>query len=155
MKILYFLSYPLLYFTSFIAHSQEHDLPPGDPKGGIKTKITEYSKELKTYDFNDPNPIPVLLNNPKIYPYFTFDGYQKEAENKSFKIIELENDYIKVFVTPELGGKGLLHARLSLALLEGCNPDVIKTCYLTPPNSRWLASAAGRASRAGPARARR
>jgi len=105
MKILYFLSYPLLYFTSFIAHSQEHDLPPGDPKGGIKTKITEYSKELKTYDFNDPNPIPVLLNNPKIYPYFTFDGYQKEAENKSFKIIELENDYIKVFVTPELGGK--------------------------------------------------
>ena len=70
-----------------------------------QSTVKEYSKNLITYDFNDPNPIPILTSNPKIYPYFTFDGYQKNSTTKKFQIVELENDYIKVFVTPELGGK--------------------------------------------------
>ena len=70
-----------------------------------QSTIKEYPKNLITYDFNDPNPIPILTSNPKIYPYFTFDGYQKNSTTKKFQIVELENDYIKVFVTPELGGK--------------------------------------------------
>ena len=86
-----------IYFSSFVGYSQI--------KEKLQTKISEYYKELKTYDFNDPNPIPILLSNPKIYPYFTFDGYEINAKNKLFKIVELENDYIKVFVAPELGGK--------------------------------------------------
>ena len=44
-----------------------------------QSTIKEYSKNLITYDFNDPNPIPILTSNPKIYPYFTFDGYQKNS----------------------------------------------------------------------------
>ena len=93
MKKLILTFFFLLFFGYFIGYSQS------------QTTIKEYSKELKTYDFSDPNPIPILLNNPKIYPYFTFDGYQINHKKKSFKIVELENDYIKVFITPELGGK--------------------------------------------------
>lgn len=70
-----------------------------------QSKITEYDKSLLTYDFSDPNPIPILSKNPKIYPYFTFDGYDLNSEQKKFKIIELENDYVQVFVMPEVGGK--------------------------------------------------
>lgn len=70
-----------------------------------QSKIMEYDKSLLTYDFSDPNPIPILSKNPKIYPYFTFDGYDLNSEQKKFKIIELENDYVQVFVMPEVGGK--------------------------------------------------
>ena len=48
-----------IYFSSFVGYSQI--------KEKLQTKISEYYKELKTYDFNDPNPIPILLSNPKIY----------------------------------------------------------------------------------------
>ncbi len=70
-----------------------------------QTSIKEYNQELKTYDFNDPSPIPIFVSNDKIYPYFSFDGYNIKSTNKLFKVIELENNHIKVFVTPELGGK--------------------------------------------------
>ena len=70
-----------------------------------QASIREYNQKLKTYDFNDPNPIPIFISNDKIYPYFSFDGYNVKPSDKSFKVIELENDHIKVFVTPELGGK--------------------------------------------------
>ena len=78
---------------------------PNNTKSQVS--ITESNKDLKTYDFSDPNPIPIFISNPKIYPYFTFDGYNIESKLKKFNVIELENDYIKVLVTPELGGKVL------------------------------------------------
>ena len=92
MKILRFLLYVLCYCVFFNGYSQN-------------SIISEYSKELKLYNFSDPNPIPILTSNNKIYPYFTFDGYEKKSSKKNFNIIELENDYIKVFITPEIGGK--------------------------------------------------
>ncbi|MEC7896016.1 MAG: DUF5107 domain-containing protein [Bacteroidota bacterium] len=92
MKILRITLYFCIYFSFYVSFSQN-------------SIISEYSKELDTYNFSDPNPIPILLKNTKIYPYFTFDGYQINSTKEKFKVIELENDYVKVFVTPELGGK--------------------------------------------------
>ncbi|MCB0687468.1 MAG: hypothetical protein KDC53_13125, partial [Saprospiraceae bacterium] len=34
-----------------------------------KANISEYKQELKTYAFSDPDPVPILVSNPKIYPY--------------------------------------------------------------------------------------
>ncbi|MEJ4088978.1 DUF5107 domain-containing protein [Galbibacter orientalis] len=62
----------------------------------------EYLKEYKTYPFSDPDPIPAL---PKLYPYFRFDGFTTESIQKKWKVVELENEYIKVFIMPEIGGK--------------------------------------------------
>ena len=67
--------------------------------------VNEYTQKLETYEFNDPNPIPTFITNPKIYPYFTFDGYSTKSVLKEFKVVELENKYIKVFILPEIGGK--------------------------------------------------
>jgi len=92
MKILSPTLYFCIYFSFYISFSQS-------------SIISEYSKELNTYNFSDPNPIPILTKNTKIYPYFTFDGYQINSTKEKFKVIELENNYVKVFVTPELGGK--------------------------------------------------
>ncbi|MCF7568526.1 DUF5107 domain-containing protein [Sabulilitoribacter arenilitoris] len=67
--------------------------------------ITEEIKSIKTYAFDEPNPLPILKENPKIYPYYKFEGYQQTAKNKDWKVVTLENDYIKLWVLPEVGGK--------------------------------------------------
>lgn len=64
--------------------------------------ITEEYQEFKTYPYSDPNPV---ADAGKIYPYFRFDGYSTEGKPKKWKVVTLENEYIKVFVTPEIGGK--------------------------------------------------
>ncbi|MEP7347909.1 MAG: DUF5107 domain-containing protein, partial [Gemmatimonadaceae bacterium] len=50
----------------------------------------------------DPNPIPVL---GRIYPYYRYDGFAQRAESKEWKVVELENDYLRVMILPEIGGK--------------------------------------------------
>lgn len=67
--------------------------------------ITEERRILKTYPFGDPDPVPILTDNTKIYPYHKFEGYAQEGQDQAHIVVTLENDYIKVFVLPEEGGK--------------------------------------------------
>ncbi len=67
--------------------------------------IKEETMSLETYGFKHPNPVPILTNNTKIFPYFKFEEYEHIAKKKNWKVVTLENDYIKVFVLPEIGGK--------------------------------------------------
>ena len=67
-----------------------------------KATIKEYKKVFTTYPFSDPDPIP---NLSKIYPYFRFDGYTDKPVQKEWKVVELENDYIKLMILPEIGSK--------------------------------------------------
>jgi tetratricopeptide (TPR) repeat protein len=64
--------------------------------------IRETTQILKTYPFSDPDPVP---KPGRMYPYFRFDGYTNTPVMKEWKFIELENEYIKVYITPEIGGK--------------------------------------------------
>lgn len=64
--------------------------------------IKEECISLRTYPFDDPSPV-ARMNN--IYPYFRFDGFSSKAANKEWKIITLENPFVKVLVAPEIGGK--------------------------------------------------
>jgi tetratricopeptide (TPR) repeat protein len=66
------------------------------------SQIREYKSIYNTYPFSDPNPIPVF---GKIYPYYRYDGFTEKAEKKSWKIVELENDFLKIKIFPEIGGK--------------------------------------------------
>jgi tetratricopeptide (TPR) repeat protein len=65
-------------------------------------QVREVTRTMPTYIFSDPNPVPKV---GRIYPYFRFDGYTAQSKDKEWKFIELENDYIKVLITPEIGGK--------------------------------------------------
>lgn len=64
--------------------------------------IKEGTQTFPTYGFSDPNPIPEF---GRIYPYFRFDGYEHRATPKTWKTVELENEFIKVLILPEIGGK--------------------------------------------------
>lgn len=63
----------------------------------------EYETTMKTYPFDDPNPIALPSN--LYYPYFRFDGFTNKAIDKKWKMVYLENDYIKISLCPEIGGK--------------------------------------------------
>ncbi len=67
--------------------------------------ISETIKIIKTYPYSDPSPVPILSENPKIYPYNKIDGYSHQGKDLPWKVIVLENDYIIVWVLPEIGGK--------------------------------------------------
>ncbi len=65
--------------------------------------ISETTQKLFTYPFSDPNRIP--QPESYYYPYFRFDGFAKVGIEKEWKIVVLENDFIKVSIFPEIGGK--------------------------------------------------
>ncbi len=67
-----------------------------------KATIREETLAMKTYMFSDPNPVP---NIGRIYPYFRFDGFTNQPVRKDWKMVILENPYIKVYVCPDIGGK--------------------------------------------------
>ena len=55
--------------------------------------IKEYEKTFTTYPFSLPDPVP---NPTPVYPYFRFDGFTDNPVQQKWKIVELENDFIKV-----------------------------------------------------------
>ncbi len=64
--------------------------------------ITETPMEFTTYPFSDPDPVPEM---GRIYPYFSFDGYTNTPVQQEWNMVILENEYIQVYVCPEIGGK--------------------------------------------------
>src|SRR5690554_4913193 len=72
-----------------------------------EARITEEETTLTTYPYSDPNPVPAFTKarKTKIYPYNLFDGYSTTSVDKKWKVVKLENDYIEVYVLPEIGGK--------------------------------------------------
>ena len=64
--------------------------------------VREYQQTFPTYPFSDPSPIPLLT---QVYPYFRYDGFTDKAVSKSWKVVELQNDYIRLLILPEIGGK--------------------------------------------------
>jgi len=73
-----------------------------------KATLSEEKQTILTYPYSDPNPIATLAINGKVapyYPYFIFDGYANKAVDKAWKVVSLENEFIKLTVLPEVGGK--------------------------------------------------
>lgn len=68
-----------------------------------KATVTETVQSVETYPFSDPDP--VADPSDLFYPYFRFDGFSAKGVDKEWKVVELENEYIKVSLLPEIGGK--------------------------------------------------
>jgi len=69
---------------------------------GQQATVTEGKVVFKTYPFSDPDLVPLI---GPIYPYFRFDGYSLAGQDQEWKMITLENPYVRVLVAPEIGGK--------------------------------------------------
>lgn len=85
--------FPLL--TLFLAGNIFAQTAPAMLREGFVT--------MPTYGFDDPNPVPTPEG--LCYPYFRYDGFSTGSEQKQWKTVELENQWIKVTIFPEIGGK--------------------------------------------------
>lgn len=76
----------IFFFSGMVGYTQQD------------VTIREYYETFKTYSFTDPDPVPNMIPLRKIgsiYPYFRFDGYTNVSQEKEWKVVEMENDYIK------------------------------------------------------------
>lgn len=77
-----------------------------------KVRVWEEKILLPTYKIGAPNKNPMFLekrvyqgSSGKVYPHTVIDRIFDEKEDKAYTAVYLENDYIKVMVLPEIGGR--------------------------------------------------
>ncbi len=96
--------YPFAYFLFFLLVSANSVF--------AQVKISEQSWFLPTYPVEPPDKNPMFFKGESyqgaskvIYPYALNDMISNEKTEKAWKALILENEYIKLCVTPEIGGK--------------------------------------------------
>ncbi|MBR1872583.1 MAG: DUF5107 domain-containing protein [Bacteroidales bacterium] len=57
---------------------------------------------IRTYNFSDPDPI---ARTDRVYPYTRFNSFDFNSVERTWKMVVLENDYLRVKIFPEIGGK--------------------------------------------------
>jgi len=67
-----------------------------------KSVIKETYRPFTTYPYSDPDPV---ARPGRVYPYFRFDVFTTHPVVQEWKMVELENDYIRLAIMPDMGGK--------------------------------------------------
>jgi tetratricopeptide (TPR) repeat protein len=78
----------------------------------MKVKAWQENIEIATYKIGEPNKNPMFLekrvyqgSSGVVYPHPVIDKVYDEKENKTYNALFLENEYLKVMILPELGGR--------------------------------------------------
>ncbi len=67
--------------------------------------IEEYTERIITYPFSDTSSLPIIAKRADIYPYSRIDGFSHEGVEQEWTMVKLENEYVEVYIVPEVGGK--------------------------------------------------
>lgn len=77
-----------------------------------QVRMSEEQWVIPTYRIESPDKNPMFYNSESyegaaryVYPYFLNDVISRERADQAWKALILENEYIKLCVTPEIGGK--------------------------------------------------
>ncbi len=81
-------------------HAQSENFP----------RVWEAPLVIPTYELGPPDPNPALLDGPRrrwrpTYPYPMLDTLTNKRVEKRYIAVHLENEYLRVTVLPELGGR--------------------------------------------------
>lgn len=75
-------------------------------------RIWEEEVTIPTYEVGEPDKNPMFLekrvyqgSSGKVYPYPTTETISHEKKDKIWHAVYLENEYLKIMVLPELGGR--------------------------------------------------
>ena len=95
--------------------------------------VTEVMETIPTYLSGPPEPNPMFFfgqgtqgAEQRIYPYPLFDNLTHQKADKDYRLVYLENEYVRIAISPELGGR----------LFSG----VDKTNALAPPPRAQVAT---------------
>ncbi|WNS47083.1 DUF5107 domain-containing protein [Paenibacillus sp. MMS20-IR301] len=77
-----------------------------------KTKIWEETVQIPTYGVGEPNKNPMFLekrvyqgSSGRVYPHPVIEKIEDEKKPAPYRIVVLENEYLRVEIMPELGGR--------------------------------------------------
>lgn len=77
-----------------------------------QVKIWEEQVVIPTYEVGEADKNPMFLekrvyqgSSGKIYPYPTTEKISREKTDKTYQAVYLENEYLKIMILPELGGR--------------------------------------------------
>jgi tetratricopeptide (TPR) repeat protein len=75
-------------------------------------RVSEQELAIPTYLAGDPEPNPMFYfggnsqgAQGRVYPYPLFDNLTHTKSNKVYRVIYLENEYVRIGVLPEIGGR--------------------------------------------------
>jgi hypothetical protein len=82
------------------------------PDAQSQTEIWQETITIPTYQVDKPDPNPRFYDGRvtqgaqrRIYPYAMSDVLLQEKRDQTYEIFYLENEYVKISVIPELGGR--------------------------------------------------
>lgn len=77
-----------------------------------EVRVWEETVNIPTYEIGAPQKNPIFLEKRvyqgscgKVYPYPTVDTISDVKKDKAYQAVWLENEYLKVMILPELGGR--------------------------------------------------
>ncbi len=83
---------------------------PSSQTGAVKA--WEEPVVIRTYMPADPDPNPLFLekrvnqgSSGRVYPIPVIDSVDTEAKECSWRAVHLENEYLRIMILPELGGR--------------------------------------------------
>ena len=92
----------------------------------------EYSEYILTHLLTPAGPVPTVYDPNGVYPYISYSETSHRPVPKEYRFISLENQYIKVVICPDLGGKvySMIHKASGKEVLYV--PDVIRYTRILP-----------------------
>ncbi len=97
-----------------------------------KVTVQEFDGYLLTHLLTPAGPVPTAFDPNGVYPYVSYSETSNRPVLKKYRFIVIENDYLKVTICPDLGGKvfSLVHKPSMKEVLYV--PEVIRYTRILP-----------------------
>jgi tetratricopeptide (TPR) repeat protein len=86
--------------------------PPSSASAAAPVALREADEVIPTYQSGAPDPNPMFYfgrdsqgAEGRIYPYPLYDNLTNRKSEQTYHIIYLENEYVRIGIAPELGGR--------------------------------------------------
>ncbi|NEU61684.1 DUF5107 domain-containing protein [Paenibacillus sp. ALJ109b] len=83
-----------------------------DPIGSNQVQVWETSVLIPTYEAGEADPNPMFLekrvyqgSTGRVYPHPVIESISDVKHDKNYKLVILENQYIRIEIMPEIGGR--------------------------------------------------
>src|SRR5579884_4246987 len=92
----------------------------------------EFEQNVLTHQLTPAGPIPTVLDPNGVYPYESYCETSRRPVLKRYRFVTLENDWLKVTICPDLGGKitSMIHKPTGREVLY--KPLVIRHTRILP-----------------------
>ncbi|MBZ5585866.1 MAG: DUF5107 domain-containing protein, partial [Acidobacteriia bacterium] len=85
---------------------------PAPAPAAAGVRIWEEEITIPTYVIGDPEPNPIFYFGKgsqgaqgRVYPYALYDNLTGRKEDKKYRIVYLENEFVRIGILPEVGGR--------------------------------------------------